>query len=115
VTKSCSLLTAAGAHAKQGARFPIGLVRRSRRPLVFVPTVDSAPADLLPLGFLVEFSIPARSRHQLTRLDFPFVGGVLRVSQRYWFLFLDGAVHCFISHLLIFDPKLLVFVWIVVG
>jgi hypothetical protein len=48
--------------------------------------VDSAPADLLPLGFLVEFSIPARSRHQLTRLDFPFLGGVLRVSQRYWFL-----------------------------
>jgi hypothetical protein len=53
-------------------------------PLVFVPTVDSAPADLLPLGFLVEFSVPARSRHQLTRLNFPFVraGDVLRVSQR---------------------------------
>jgi hypothetical protein len=116
VTKSCSLLAAAGAHAKQGARFPIGLARRSWRPLVFVPTVDSAPADLLPLGFLAEFSVPARSQHQLTRLDFPFVraGGVSHVSQRCCFLFLDGAVHCFISHLLIFDPKLSVFVWIVV-
>jgi hypothetical protein len=78
VTKSCSLLATAGAHAKQGARFPIGLARRSRRPLVFVPTVDSVPADLLPLGFLVEFSVPGRSRHQLTLLDFLFVraGGV---------------------------------------
>jgi hypothetical protein len=94
VTKSCSLLAAAGAHAKQGARFPIGLA----------------------LGFLAEFSVPARSQHQLTRLDFPFVraGGVSHVSQRCCFLFLDGAVHCFISHLLIFDPKLSVFVWIVV-
>jgi hypothetical protein len=82
---------------------PIGLARRSWRPLVFVPTVDSAPADLLPLGFLVEFSVPARSRHQLTWLDFPFVsaGGVLRVS--------------FISHLPIFYPKLSVFVWWIVA
>jgi hypothetical protein len=93
VTKSCSLLAAAGAHAKQGARFPTGLARRSWRPLVFVPTVDSAPADLLPLGFLAEFSVPARSQHQLTRLDFPFVraGGVSHVSQRCCFFVLGRS------------------------
>jgi hypothetical protein len=93
VTKSCSLLAAAGAHTKQGARFPIGLAHRSRRPLVFIPTVDSAPTNLLPLGFLVEFSVPARSRHQLTRLDFLFVraGGVSRVSQRCCFFVLGRS------------------------